>query len=116
MNWHKDIEQRWTAEGQNTVVPRLSRTFDTNVNSSSSRFLTKRDYLGLNNLRLAYTFPKKLTEKISILKATVWLSGDNLYVTTARQGYFPLGHEAGESARSQYIPLTTFMGGINIQF
>ena len=116
MNWHKDIEQRWTAPGQNTVVPRLSATYDTNVTSLSSRFLTKRDYLGLNNVRLAYTFPKKLTEKISVLKATVWLSGDNLYLTTSRHGYFPVGHEAGESARSQYIPLTTFMGGINIQF
>jgi hypothetical protein len=116
MNWHKDIEQRWTAPGQNTAVPRLSRNFDTNVASTSSRFITKRDYLSLNNVRLAYTFPKKLTEKISINKATIWLSGDNLYVTTARHGYFPLGHEAGESARSQYIPLTTFMGGINIQF
>ncbi|MDR1898181.1 MAG: SusC/RagA family TonB-linked outer membrane protein, partial [Prevotellaceae bacterium] len=116
MNWHKDIEQRWTAPGQNTAVPRLSANYDTNVNSLSSRFLTSMNYLGLNNIRLAYTFPKRLLEKAKIQKSTLWVSGDNLYVTTARRGYFPLGDQAGESNRSQYIPLSTIMCGINIQF
>src|SRR5690606_35565102 len=50
-NWHKDIEQRWTAPGQVTSVPRMSGTYDTYVNSTSSRFLTSMNYLGLNNLR-----------------------------------------------------------------
>ena len=116
MNWHKDIEQRWTASGQETQVPRLSATYDTNVNSPSTRFLTKRDYLGLNNVRLSYSFPKRWTEKVKIEKSSIWVSGDNLYLSTARKGYFPIGDEAGESGRSQYIPLSTIMAGVNIHF
>jgi TonB-linked SusC/RagA family outer membrane protein len=116
MNWHKDIEQRWTASGQQTVVPRLSATYDLNVNSSSSRFLTSMSYLGLNNVRLSYTFPKRWLSKAKINKSTLWVSGDNLYMMTARSGYFPIGSEAGESNRSQYLPLSAIMCGINIQF
>jgi TonB-linked SusC/RagA family outer membrane protein len=116
MNWHKDIEQRWTASGQQTVVPRLSAGYDTNVNSASSRFLTDMSYLGLNNVRLSYTFPKRLLSKVKINKGTLWVSGDNLYMTTARKGYFPVGHQSGESSRSQYMPLSTVMCGINVQF
>ncbi len=54
-NWHTDIFQRWQNPGDITDVPRLSsnRSGDTNYNSRSSRFLTKADYLVLNNVRLA---------------------------------------------------------------
>jgi hypothetical protein len=115
-NWHKDIEQRWTAPGQQTSVPRLSATYDTYVNSTSSRFLTSMSYLGLNNIRLSYTFPKRLLRTVKINKSTLWVSGDNLYMTTARAGYYPVGDEAGASNRSQYLPLSTIMCGINVQF
>ena len=97
-------------------MPRLSATYDTYVNSISSRFLTSMNYLGLNNIRLGYTFPTRLLDKIKIQKSTLWVSGDNLYVATARRGYFPMGSESGASDRSQYIPLSTIMCGINIQF
>lgn len=116
MNWHKDIEQRWTAPGQTTVVPRLSATYDTYVVSTSSRFLTSMNYIGLNNVRLGYTFPKKWLEKVKVNKLSAWVSGDNLFMSTARKGYYPIGDESGLSGRSQYIPLSTVMGGINIQF
>ncbi|MDR0385832.1 MAG: SusC/RagA family TonB-linked outer membrane protein [Prevotellaceae bacterium] len=116
MNWHRDIEQRWTAPGQQTSVPRLSATYDEYVNSSSSRFLTSMSYLGLNNIRLSYTFPKRLLNKIKINKTSIWVSGDNLYMSSARAGYFPIGNQAGESNRSQYVPLSTIMCGINVQF
>ncbi len=116
MNWHKDMEQRWTAPGQITSVPRLSATHDTYVISSSSRFLTSMNYLGLNNVRVGYTFPKKMMSKIKVDKLTTWVSGDNLYMSTARKGYYPIGSEVGESGRSQYIPLSTVMAGISVQF
>jgi len=124
MNWHKDIEQRWTEPGQITSVPRLSASWtssdseqnDAQFNSTSTRFLTSRDYLGLNNVRLAYNFPKRLLDKLKIEKSSIWISGDNLYISTARKGYFPVGSESGASDRSQYIPLTTIMAGVHIQF
>jgi TonB-linked SusC/RagA family outer membrane protein len=116
MNWHRDIEQRWTAPGQSTSVPRLSATYDTNVASASSRFITSMNYLGLNSVRLSWMFPKRWLSKIKVSKSSIWASGENLYMTTARAGYFPAGHQAGESSRSQYLPLSTIMCGINVQF
>jgi len=121
-NWHKDIEQRWTEPGQITSVPRLSASFvsgdqnDAYFSSTSTRFLTSRNYFGLNNARLSYSFPKRWLDKVKIEKSAIWISGDNLYMTTARHGYFPIGSEDGGSARSQYMPLTTIMAGLNIQF
>jgi hypothetical protein len=67
-NWHVDILQRWQNAGDITNVPRLTsnRTGDTNYNSMSTRFLTKSDYLVLNNVRVAYTLPNKYTQQIGL--------------------------------------------------
>jgi TonB-linked SusC/RagA family outer membrane protein len=116
-NWHKDMERRWTTEGQITDVPRLSSNYDLNVNGNSTRFLTSNTYLGLNNIKLSYTFDSRLLEKIKVNNLTVWVSADNLYyMTAARDGYLPLVSETGAVGRSTYIPLSTIMGGIKLQF
>jgi TonB-linked SusC/RagA family outer membrane protein len=115
-NWHKDIEKRWIADGQITDVPRLSSGHDTNVASTSTRFLTSNTYLGLNNIRLSYTFPHHWLEKIKVNRLTIWVSADNLYYSTAREGYLPIVSETGQVGRSTYIPLSTIMGGIKLQF
>src|SRR5690606_5092292 len=49
-NWHTDMRDRWQQPGDITNVPRLSDNYttDTRQNSTSTRFLTKADYLSLN--------------------------------------------------------------------
>ncbi|GHV55567.1 SusC/RagA family TonB-linked outer membrane protein [Bacteroidia bacterium] len=115
-NWHKDIEQRWTTPGQVTGVPRLSATYDANMNALSSRFLTDMSYLGINNIRLEYTFPLQWISKANIKQCGLWISGDNLYLFTARKGYYPLGTEHGEIGDDYYVPISTVMAGINVKF
>lgn len=53
-NWHTDILNRWQKPGDVTDVPRLSNALDVNVTSTSTRFLTKADYIALNNIRFGY--------------------------------------------------------------
>ena len=115
-NWHTDIRNRWQKPGDITDVPRLSNGQDTNVASISSRFITKSDYLALNNLRLGYTLPKSLTDKLSIRKLQVWVSGDNLWFMSERKGFNPVTSESGLSSVYRYSPLSTITGGLKVNF
>ena len=115
-NWSTDILDRWQNAGDITNVPRLSNNFDTNVNSSSSRFITSSDFLALNNVRIGYTFPSSLTERIKISNLNVFVSGDNLFLLSAKDGFNPSTSEAGTSDMYRYSPLSTFTMGLNVKF
>ncbi|MBN1819381.1 MAG: TonB-dependent receptor, partial [Prolixibacteraceae bacterium] len=72
-NWSTDIYDRWQKPGDITNVPRLSDNYDTNVISGSTRFLTKLDALNLNNIRVGYTIPAKLTQQIGINSVNIFV-------------------------------------------
>ncbi len=115
-NWHKDIRNAWTPFNKNTDVPRLSNGSDVYANMASTRFLTSNNFFQLSNIRLGYSFPKKLIEKIKLNQLSLFVSGDNLAIATARQGYNPTVSFKGTSDYAQYTPLSTVMGGIKFQF
>jgi TonB-linked SusC/RagA family outer membrane protein len=115
-NWHKDILNRWQATGDVTDVPRISNGHDANVASASTRFLTKSNYLILNNVRLGYNIPTKVLASLKISNASVWLSGDNLWLKSKRQGFNPSTAEAGSSSMYRYSPLSTFSAGVRVKF
>ncbi len=122
-NWHTDIYNAWTPmmatenqEISTTVVPRLSNGSDLYANAGSSRFLTKNNYLSLNNIRIGYSFPKKWMEKIKFQSLNIYVSGDNLALWSARRGFNPTVSLDGSSDISQYTPLSTIMGGIKFTF
>ena len=116
VNWSKDILDRWQEAGDITDVPRLSSDFDKNVNSISSRFITSNAYLNFTNVRLSYTLPVQLTQSMGINRTSIWLSGDNLFLLTAREGFIPMGAESGSSSTIRYAPLSTITTGIKLQF
>lgn len=115
-NWHTDILNRWQEPGDISNVPRLSSNLDANVSSSSTRFLTKADYLAINNIRLGYTVPKAFFEGMGISLLNIYVSGDNLAVFTKRDGFNPSVSEVGASSMYNYSPLTTVTGGVRINF
>ncbi|MDR0828825.1 MAG: SusC/RagA family TonB-linked outer membrane protein [Prevotellaceae bacterium] len=122
--WHKDMLNAWSPmNGSNDVstsaIPRLTggnATFAPYANAGSTRFLTSNSCLQLNNVRIAYNFPSKLVKKILLNSLNIWISADNLLVVSARKGYVPTSYFTGGSDRSQYIPLSTLIAGIKIQF
>ncbi|RIJ36703.1 SusC/RagA family TonB-linked outer membrane protein [Pontibacter oryzae] len=114
-NWHTDIFNRWQKEGDITDVPRLSNEYDANVASTSSRFITKANYLVLNNVRLSYTVPTSFVSKYGIGGLSVWVTGDNLWINTARDGFNPSTAEAGSSSTYRYSPLSTVTAGLRIK-
>jgi hypothetical protein len=115
-NWHTDILNRWQQEGDVTSVPRLTSDADQNVSSLSTRFITKSNYLILNNVRLGYTIPSNILNGLKISNASIWVSGDNLWMKSKRDGFNPSTAEAGDSDTYRYSPLSTLSAGVRVKF
>lgn len=115
-NWHTDIMNRWQNEGDITDVPRLSNGYDTQVASASTRFLTKANYVTLNNVRLGYNVPSNFLNSIGVAGASVWVSADNLWAHTQRKGFYAFTSEAGSSDMYRYAPLSTVSAGVKVRF
>ena len=118
-NWHIDARNAWTENNRNTNIPRFSNgvgEYDTYATAGSTRFLTSNSYLSLNNIRLGYNFPKKLIQKIKLNKLSLYVSGTNLAIATARRGYNPMTSFTGSSDTHAYSPLSTIMGGVKFTF
>ena len=115
-NWHTDVRDRWQQPGDITNVPRLSAAADANVHARSTRFLTKADYFGLNNVQLGYTLPSKYTDKLNLSKFNIFVSGDNLLFFSQREGFNTSTSESGSSDTYRYSPLSTFSLGLRVEF
>ena len=114
--WHQDMKDRWQKPGDITDVPRMSSGHDRNVNSTSTRFLTKTDMFAFNNLRLGYNFSHDFVKRMGLGTLSIFVTGDNLFVASARKGYNPMTAETGSSSTYTYVPLTTYSGGIRVAF
>lgn len=115
-NWSTDILNRWQKPGDITNVPRISSGQDVNIVSASTRFITKADFLTLNSVRIGYTVPKKLTERIGISSFNLFVTGDNLFLLSARDGFNPSTNEVGASDMYRYSPLSTYALGLRVKF
>ena len=119
-NWHTDIEKRWQNPGDITDVPGLfsgsNGSYSTYAAGTSTRFLTSRSYLNFTNLRIGYTFPKKWFVNKAVKKLQVYVTAENLFVISARKGFVSMSSVSGASDRSAYLPVSTIMGGVKVEF
>ena len=116
-NWHTDMRDSWKEPGDITNVPRMSAAYATDVSyqNSSTRFLTKADYLSLNNVNIGYTLPKQFSENMNLTRVKFFVSGDNLLMFSKRDGLNPSTMiSSGNSGI--YMPMTTFTLGAKIEF
>lgn len=126
-NMHKDLLNAWSPENPTSDIPRLSSasTDDPGVGSQTpmDRFLTSSNYLSLNNLTLGYTLPKRLLNRIKINNLRIYVSGENLFLLTARKGLDPrfnygIGSMTSGAglASGTYATMRTITGGLNFTF
>ncbi|MDB4605154.1 SusC/RagA family TonB-linked outer membrane protein [Flavobacteriaceae bacterium] len=113
-NFHVDIRDRWKAPGDVTNIPRQDARYQIQQNATSTRFLTKSDYLALNNIRIGYSVPKSFASKIGLKKADVFVTGDNLWLMSERQGFNPSTAITGGTSIYRYNPLSTIVLGVNL--
>lgn len=105
-NWHKDILNAWTPENTNTDVPRLDGQ-DQYTNATSTRWLVSSNYLSLQNMTLGYSLPQSLVKSMMLSNVRVYVSGENLFLFSARKGMDPrqgyIGTDGGTYTGSRSI-------------
>ena len=112
--FHTDIRNRWQNVGDITDVPVYDANLQVNQNGASTRFLVKGDYIALNNIRFGYTLPSDFIRRIGFNRADLFVTGDNLFVTSERMGLNPTTSQTGGSNFYKYNPLSTVTLGINL--
>jgi hypothetical protein len=118
-NIHKDLLNAWTPENPNSDIPRLNGK-DPNQgavsNTPSDRFLTSARFLNFQNLNFGYTLPGKLTSQWKISNCRIYLSAENIWYKSARQGLDPRYSFSGTTNGQTYSPIRTISGGLSLQF
>lgn len=115
-NWSEDIRNRWQQPGDITNVPRLSNNEDISGNGVSSRFITKADYLSLNNVRVGFSMPDDFLKTLNMYSLDVYVSGDNLLLFSQRDGFNPSSSLSGASSTYRYSPMSTISLGLKAKF
>ena len=114
-NFHKDVLKAWTPENPDSDIPRFVYN-DMNTNASSDRFLVPASYLNFQNAQIGYTFPDAMTKKIKLSRLRVYVTCDNIWYCSYRQGLDPRQSFSGDTSAESYSPVRTISGGINFTF
>ncbi len=114
--WHIDMQKAWTPENANSNIPRLKFTEVYSQNARSDRFITSASYLNVQNMNFGYTLPAQITHKLNIYNMRVYLSGENLFYLSARQGLDPRQTLKGYTNPELSSPLRTVSAGVSLTF
>ncbi len=107
-----DQLNRWQKPGDMSENPK--RTI-LNTAQVSTRYLFDGSYIRLKNLRLGYTLPKILTEKMSVSSLRLFVQGQNLLTITDYPGMDPDVPWDGEAFYA-YPAAKTWTVGVDIKF
>lgn len=106
----------WTPQNPDSNIPALTINNANDERRTSTYLYSDGSYLKLRNLEIGYTFPKSLTEKISMSRLRVYASGSNLLTIKKWWGDDQFrGPDPEISGYGYLIPLQmTF--GLNVAF
>jgi len=89
VNVSADVLNAWNGEGTSTTIARRTKTNANAVNGPKSLYVEDGSYFRLRTLQLAYNFPATLIEPLSVSKASVFFSADNVFTLTKYSGFDP---------------------------
>ena len=112
--FHVDLLNAWTPENTSSNIPRFQYN-DSYMNQSSDRFLTDASYLSLQNINLGYTLPSRICRTMGMEKLRIYMSCDNVWVWSKRQGLDPRQSITGSVTSAYYAPMRTISGGITLK-
>lgn len=116
LNIHRDVLKSWTPEHKNTDIPRY-RYQDLYTADYCDRFLEDASYLNLQNINFGYTFPKRWLKKLSIESLRIYLSCENVFYWSKREGFDPRQSFSGDDvSNTRYSPIRVISGGITLKF
>jgi TonB-linked SusC/RagA family outer membrane protein len=122
-NLTTDIFQRWTGEGTSNKWPRFTYGNNANYQLVSDIFFEKGDYVRFQNITLGYDF-KQLLPKMSLGKARLYVTAQNLFTITGYSGVDPENAYSGDDNirwashidLGMYPSSRTFLVGCNLTF
>lgn len=114
---------RWTPANTDTDVPKRTLSRSQRV---STRWIYDGSYARLKNISLGYTFPNTMTEKISVSRARLYVSAQNILTFTKYKGFDPeVNYNSTGSTNSNrnlgldyasYPNAKSFTVGLNVSF
>lgn len=130
-NLINEVKDMWTPENPGSDYPKFyiqdqsvkknitrSNNASVNLNSNSSRFYEKGDYLALREITLSYKFPKQWISKAFMTDASIYVTGQNLLYFTGYGGTSPepvvLGTVGVDNGR--YPTPRTVLLGVQVSF
>jgi TonB-linked SusC/RagA family outer membrane protein len=113
---HVDALNSWKAPGDITSIPRLESGDPNQSVSSSSRYLTDASFVSLRNLNISYDLTDAIGKQLAVDNLRIFVSGENLYINSARDGLNPQYNLGGTPAGNNYNPARTISAGLNLTF
>ncbi len=113
---HPDLLKGWRQPGDITNIPRMENGNTDLFVRMSTRFLTDASYVSLKNTTLSYTFSQPFIKELGISNLKLYLSGENLFVKTARKGMNPQYNLSGTPDGRDYNPARVISLGVNVSF
>lgn len=83
---HIDILNRWQQPGDITNVPRMDIARTADFDGASDRWLIDASYLNIRSVTLSYALPKIIANKLFLQNAQVYVSGENFFIKSRRNG------------------------------
>jgi TonB-linked SusC/RagA family outer membrane protein len=114
-SYHPDNKKSWINPGDIAELPRLQYS-NPSLFATSDYFLISSDYLNIRNVTLSYDFSNQLLESWGMGQLSVYLTGENLYMLTARKGMNPAFNFAGTQDVFAYNPSRSVILGFSLQF
>lgn len=112
---HTDMYDAWTTPGQITNVPVLNTAYIANPASASSRWLVDASYVMLRNASLGYNFNKDVVKSVGVNSLKLFVSGENLWMTSKRKGLEPYQSFNGTTT-NRYSPARIITFGLSTTF
>jgi TonB-dependent starch-binding outer membrane protein SusC len=116
------IENAWLKSGDIAEYASLDRNRTQNQLNVNSHYVVKGDYVKWRNIRLNYTLPKSILNKMKIVnRLSLFVSVNNLVTFTNYTGFNPeLGTRGNPLQPGQdnlrYPNKRDFIGGLSVQF
>ncbi len=115
---------RWQSESNpgDGKIPRVNSQPTGQNNNQSTRWIEDGTFMRINNLTIGYTLPADFAKKLSMQRARIYASAQNLLTLTKYSGFNPETSYQQDDARSAggdygRIPLArTISFGINVTF
>jgi hypothetical protein len=114
-SFHPDVKKSWKDPGDITDFPRLQYS-NASLYATSDFFLISSNYLNIRNVTLSYAFPTSLSSRLGVDGLSVFVTGENLYMFTARKSLNPTYNFSGGSSVMAYQPNKSIIIGLNLQF